>query len=116
LIKIVIKLLIMLAVLNAAFRGGLAAWGHYELKDAAHQLILFGANVPTNQISYLILDKAMELEVPLEPGNIDVTREGNRTTVSASYTKPIEFFPNFTYPIDLSFTVESFSLSPSNVQ
>jgi hypothetical protein len=116
LIKTVIKLLIALAVLNAAFRGGLAAWSHFELKDAAQQLILFGSNVPTAQISYLILDKAVELDVPLEAENVDVSRKGNRTVVYASYTKPVEFFPSFIYPLNLSFMVEALSLSPSNVQ
>jgi len=116
LIKIVIKLLITLAVLNAVYRGAVTAWGYYELKDAAQQLILFGSTVPTAQISYLILDKAMELEVPLEPENVDITRDGNRTAVYASYTTPVEFFPGFLYPLDLSFMVEVLSLNPSNVQ
>jgi hypothetical protein len=116
LIKFVIKLLITLAALNAVYRGAMTAWGHYELKDAAQQLILFGSTVPTAQITYLILDKAMELEVPLEPENIDVTREGTRTAVYASYTKPVEFFPGFIYPLDLSFMVEVLSLNPTNVK
>lgn len=116
LIKTVVKLLIALAVVNAAARAGMTAWRHYELKDAAQQLILFGSNVPTAQISYLILDRAVQLDVPLEPENIDITRDGTRTVVYASYTKPVEFFPAFIYPLDLSFTVEALSLNPSNVE
>ena len=115
-IKTVIKLLITLAVLNAVARGGLTAWRHYELKDAAEQLILFGSTVPTAQISSQILDKAVELNVPLEAENIDISRDGTRTVAYVSYTKPVEFFPSFTYPLDLSFMVEIFSLNPSNVQ
>ena len=114
--KTVIKLLIALAIVNAVARGGIAAWGHFQLKDAAQQLIVFGSNVPTAQISYLILDKAVELDVPLEAENIDVSRQGSRTVVYASYTKPVEFFPAFIYPLDLSFTVEALSLNPSNVE
>ncbi len=114
--KTVIKLLIALAIVNAAARGGMAAFSHYQLKDAAQQLIVFGSTVPTAQISYLILDKAVELGVPLEPENIDISRQGSRTVVYASYTKPVEFFPAFIYPLDLSFTVEALSLNPSNVE
>jgi len=116
LIKTVIKLLITLAVLNAIARGGLTAWRYYELKDAAQQLILFGNDVSMAQLSYLILDKAVELNVPLEPENVDISRVGNRTAAYVSYTTPVEFFPSFTYPLDLSFMVEVLALSQSNVQ
>lgn len=114
--KTIIKLLVALAMVNATARAGLAAWSHFQLKDAAQQLIVFGATVPTDQISYLILDKAVELDVPLERKNIDISRQGSRTVVYVSYTKPVEFFPAFVYPLDLSFTVEALSLNPSNVE
>jgi hypothetical protein len=54
--------------------------------------------------------------VPLERRNIDISREGPRTVAYVSYTEPVEFFPSFTYPLDLSFMVEIFSVNPSNVQ
>ncbi len=113
-IKTVIKLLITLAVLNAIARGGLTAWRYYELKDAAQRLILFGNDVSMAQLSYLILDEAMALEVPLEEENIDISREGNRTAAYVSYTQPVEFFPSFVYPLDLSFSVEVLALTPSS--
>ncbi|MBI4266705.1 MAG: hypothetical protein HY657_20245 [Acidobacteria bacterium] len=109
-IKTVIKLLIVLAVLNAVAHAGLAAWDYYQLRDEAQQLIVFGAQSTTAELHNRILAKAEELEVPLEPANLDVQREGNRTFVYASYTQPIELFPRFTYPVDLSFTVDAFSV------
>jgi hypothetical protein len=109
LIKTVVKLLIALAVVNAAARGGMTAWSHYQLKDAAQQLVLFGVRIPTAELSNQILNKAVELDVPLELQNIDIGREGNRTVVYASYRQPVEFFPNFVYPLDLSFSVEAFA-------
>jgi hypothetical protein len=110
LIKTLVKLLIALAVVNAAARAGMTAWSYYQLKDAAQQLVLFGAGVPTAELSQQILAKAVELDVPLEPQNIDIGRERNRTVVHASYTQPVEFFPNFIYPLDLSFSVETFAV------
>lgn len=108
-IKTAIKLLIALAIVNAAVRAGMAAWSYYQLRDQAQQLIVFGAAVPTTELSNDILVKAMELEVPLEPRNLDVHREGNRTFVNASYTQPVEFFPTFIYPVELSFSLDAFS-------
>jgi hypothetical protein len=110
LIKTAIKLLITLAVLNAVVRAGMAAWDYFELRDEAEQLIVFGANASTDDLRMRILARAEELDVPLEAENVDVQREGNRTFVYGSYTQPVELFPGFTYPADLSFSVESFSI------
>ena len=108
-IKTAIKLLIALAIVNAAVRAGMAAWSYYQLRDQAQQLIVFGTGVSTAELSADILVKAMELEVPLEPQNLDVRREGNRTFVDAFYTQPVELFPTFIYPVELSFSLNAFS-------
>ena len=52
------------------------------------------------------------LLVPLEPENIEVRREGNQTLADAAYTEPLEYFPSFDYPVDLSFSVEAFVAPP----
>lgn len=110
--KLVVKLLIALALVNAAARAGATAWSYYQLKDEASRLILFGAHVPTAELSSQILDKAVELGLPLEPRNIAIVREGDRTSVDASYTQPVEFLQTFIYPLDLSFSVEAFAMRP----
>lgn len=111
-IKTILQLLIAVAVVNAVARAGMTAWSYYQLKDAAQQLILFGAGVPTADLSARILDKAVELDVPLARQNIDIGRQGNRTVVDAFYTQPVEFFPNFAYPLNLSFSIEAFAVKP----
>jgi hypothetical protein len=112
LIKTVIKLVIAVAIINAAVRSGVVAWKYYELKDSAQQAVLFGGSTPTEQLRTEILDKAEELNVPLELDGIDVRRDGDRTVAYASYVQPIELLPTYMYPVDLSFTVEGFKSSP----
>jgi hypothetical protein len=110
LIKATLKLLIALAVVNAAARGALVAWRYYQLRDQAQQLVLFGANQPTTDIADQILSEAVELDIPLDSEGIVVGREGNRTFAEAAYTQPLEYFPTLTYPLNLSFSVEAFSI------
>ena len=112
-IKTVLKLVIALAILNAAFRGGVVAWDYYELKDEALQLIVFGNNTTTTELHNRILQKAHELDVPLLSENLTVKRDGLRTLVDATYTQPYEYFPNQIYPLRLSFSVDTFALNPS---
>ena len=110
-IKTIIKISIALAVINAAFHAGQAAWTYYQLKDATEQLLVFGSQEHTNDLHNRILAKAIELDVPLLPENIAVHRTGTRTTVEASYTQPVEYFPKQVYPVELKFTVQATSLN-----
>lgn len=110
-IKTAVKLLIVLAVLNAAARAGMIAWQYYQLKDEAQQIILFGSRRTTGELREQILAKAVELSVPLEPQNIEVRRDGSQTFADVFYIQPLEYFPNFEYPLDLSFSVATFALN-----
>jgi hypothetical protein len=108
--RTVIKLLVMLAILNAVFHTGRAAMTYYQLKDATEQMLTFGSQTPTAQLQSRILEKAGELDVPMQPEDVTVRRDGARTTAAASYTQPVELFPNYNYPIKLSYSVEAYSL------
>jgi hypothetical protein len=110
-VKTFLKILIAVAILNAAVRGGMAFAGYYQLKDAAQQIITFGANAASGQIQNELLQKAVELEVPLNPADVDVRKDGLHTYVTASYTQPVEVFPNFTYPVNFHFTVEALNMA-----
>jgi hypothetical protein len=57
-----------------------------------------------------MLDKAVALNLPVASENIEVTRNGQVTMATASYTEDVEVFPSFTYPITFHFSVESLKL------
>jgi hypothetical protein len=109
LIKTAFKIAIALAVINAAFHAGEVAWRYYQLKDAAQQLIIFGSQQHTNELHNRIVEKAVELRIPLLPENVTIHRSGTRTTVDAAYTQPLEYFPNQVYPLDLKFSIETYA-------
>lgn len=106
-IKTAIRIIVAAAVLNAAVRVGFVWWNYYQLKDAAQQLIVFEIDAAPRDIRDQILDKAVELSVPLEPENLEVIREGTMTFVTAFYIQPVELLPRFEYPLEMSFFVEA---------
>jgi len=110
--KTLIKLLIAAAIINAAVRGGAAAWGHFQLKDEAQQVVLFGTITPANDLRNRIVEKAVELSVPMRSEDIQVHRRGARTWAEAKYLRPVEFFPGYVYPMNFKFSVEAYSLGP----
>lgn len=109
-IKTILSLVFVLIVLNAIGRVGFAVWDYYQLKDEAQRQIVFGARSSTNDIHGRILAKAEELEVPLAPADLYVARDNQRTTVDAYYVQPVEVFPDLIYPMELSFSVDAFSV------
>ena len=109
-IKTIFTTAIVVAVLNAIGHVGMAAWRHFQVRDQAQQLILFGGKTPTAELEHQISQIAEEFEVPIAREDIVVTRNGPRTIAEAYYTMPIEVFPRIFYPVDLSFMVEAFSV------
>jgi hypothetical protein len=110
-VKTIIKILVAVAILNAAGRVGLAAANYYQLKDASQELVTFGAQVSPGEIQNRLLQKAQALKVPLQAEDLEVRRDGLHTTATASYTERVEVFPNYIYPIDFHFSVEALSMA-----
>ena len=110
--KTIVKLLIVAAVLNATARTAMAAWRYYQFKDAAQQTLVFGGNATTAELHQLILQRAVDLEVPVAAEDIEVTRDGPRMQATAAYTDSIELFPRYSYPFDFSFSVDALAMSP----
>ena len=108
--KTIIKLLIVIAIINAAARVGLAGAKYYQLKDQSQQLITFGGNSSPGELQNRILEQATALQLPLAYEDIEVTRDGFKTTAQAAYTQPVEVFPNYKYPVTFRFTVEGINL------
>ena len=108
--KTLFKLLVAIIVLNAAVRGALAMWEFYQFKDAAQQVVLFGQRAQPEEIQANILAKATQMSVPVKAGDIKVSRDGMRTMAEGFYVRPVQFFPNYPYPVRFTFFVDAISL------
>jgi hypothetical protein len=105
--KVIVKIIAVIIILNAASQVALASWRHFQLRDAAEQAVTFGAGQDPAAIKGGILRRAAELNLPVSEANVTVVRNGKYTSANASYTQAIELFPTYTYPYDFSFKVES---------
>ena len=108
--KIILKLFIAIVIINGTVRAGVAAWEHYEMTDAAQQVVLFGTTSPVAELKTSIVARADRLQVPISAATVHVHRRGTRTWADSRYARPVELFPNFKYPLTFSFEVEAFSL------
>ena len=112
--KTILKLLLAALVINAAARGGMAAYRYYQFKDAAQQAVLFGNSESEEELQQIIIDRGLSLSLPVDADNVTVQRAAERTWADASYRQPIEFFPNQEYPVKWTFTVEGYSMMIAN--
>lgn len=113
--KTIIKLLIVAAVVNATVRVAAVTWQHYQFEDASQQVLLFGRNATETQLHDLIAQRAIDFEIPIDPASIEVVREPSRTLARASYTRPVELFPRYFYPMTFAFEVDTLAVNPATV-
>jgi hypothetical protein len=109
--KTLFKLVIALLVLNAAARGAWSMWTYSQFKEATQQLVLFGQKSTPEELESGILAKASEFHLNVRPDDIVITKDSARTIAEASYTQPVEFFPNYAYPVKFSFQVDAVSFT-----
>ena len=110
--KTLFKLVVALLVLNASVRGAMAMWQYYQFKDAAQQIVLFGQRADPEELQANIIAKATELNVPVRPDDVKISRDGTRTVAEGSYVQTVQFFPNYPYPVKFTFLVDAVSLGP----
>lgn len=68
-----------------------------ELYDYMDELAKFSAaTVPPDELRKRILDRAAQLQIPLQKEKIRVERNGDRIYMEVDYTIPVEF-PGYTY-------------------
>ena len=105
--KVIIKIVVVAVLVNAATHAALASWRHFQLRDTAEQAVTFGHMQQPTELKGNILRRAVELKLPVKADEVHVMRNGKYTAADARYTQAIELFPNYTYPYPFSFKVES---------
>ena len=104
--KTLLKLLVVAAVVNGAYRFGMAEYRFSQLKGSTRSALALGTNTPIEQLKEQILRKATDLSLPVSAERVSLARENLRTTAAVSYQQDVEYFPGFTYPRQYSFTDE----------
>jgi hypothetical protein len=82
----------------------LIAWKAVPVKVQSTQLYDFmdeqakfaAARTPPDQIAKAIVDRAHQLDIPLDKEGVKVVRDGDRIFMDVEYTVPLEF-PGYTY-------------------
>ena len=100
--KTIIKIVIALAVVTAAFQASRASFANYQFQDSVHEALLFNPRATDKEIIGAVMQVALEQGLPVEPGNIDIKQVGADLIVDISYETEVKLLPgiyttNFTF-------------------
>jgi hypothetical protein len=110
--KLIIKLVIVALVANAAWHVMSAYASFYKFKDSVAQLALFGNDKSIDMLRGRVIASAGEYDLPLGDDDFSVRRENHHTIVDGSYTRSIELVPGFPRPWMFPFHIDSYSEAP----
>jgi hypothetical protein len=119
-VKTLIKILIALVVIHAAFRVGTAFWNYYRYEDALLQLAQFADRTTEKQLCDQAMSAAAEYGVPIDASNLNVRKGKNpayncdsgpsagpvdgsaiassELSIQGAYTERLQVFPGYFYP------------------
>lgn len=108
-IKTLIKLALAALVVHACWRSTNVFLRYYRFKDAVHETALFASARSDSQVQARVLEIAQQLDIPVEPQNVVIRREENRTVIQAVYTDQIELLPTKFFPWEFKLDVDAFN-------
>ena len=100
-IKLLLKLIVVALVANAAWHVMTAYTSYYKFKDSVQQTTQFGNDKSVEQLKTRILALAADYDLPIGEDDLSVRREGLHTIVDASYSKAIDVAPGFSQRVDV---------------
>jgi hypothetical protein len=112
LVKLILKLIVVGLVANAAWRLGSAHATYYKFKDAVQQAAQFSATKSEMELRQHVLDLAGQYDVPVTQEGFSVRRLENHTYVDGSYTQPVELLPGYEYPWVFTWKIDTFAVEP----
>jgi hypothetical protein len=110
-IKTIIQLALAALVAHAAWQLFVVYSAHYKFKDAVTSATQFRAEMSDGQLHDRVFELASQFGLPVTDENLTIRREENHTIVESSYTRPVNFFPGFTYPWPFTLKVDTFTLA-----
>jgi hypothetical protein len=109
--KLILKLVVVALVANAAWRVGSSYVAFYKFKDAVAEEAQFAADKSPDELRDRVVGLAQQYELPVEGAGLTITKADQRTRIAGSYTKRIEVVPGFKYPWAFSWDIETINFS-----
>ena len=112
-IKTIVKLALAAFVAHAVWQLFVVYSAHYRFKDSVTSTTQYRGHSSEAQLHDRIFELASQFDVPVTDENLTIRQQDNHTIVESSYTRPVNFFPGFTYQWPFTLRVDTFTLAGS---
>ena len=98
--KRIIRLVVVICLLWAAWHAGVAAWRQFRFSNEVEQIAQFGADREENAVRAAVVGAAARFGLPVTEKDVRIRRtvQPPELYIDVSYTVPIEILPRYTYP------------------
>lgn len=96
----IIKLVVTLLILTAAFQFARASMSNYQFEDDLHQALQFASSASDEELITQVVTLAADYGLKLEAENVEVGIRGDERTITVHYKADVAFVPGvFSRPI-----------------
>ena len=104
--KVIVKLLVVALMANAAWRLGVEYATHYRFSDSV-QGAAIDSSQSDGQLRQRVLELAARYDAPLRDEDLTIRTEDSRRFINGSYLKPITILPGYNRSWSFTLAVES---------
>lgn len=91
--KTIIKIVLALIFLTAAFQAGMAAMTNYQFEDAVHESLIFAPNSTDQEIKDTVMELAGNKGLPVDVDDVKVRQVGPDLFVDITYETDVPLLP-----------------------
>ena len=114
--KLVVKLLIVALIANAAWHLMIAYTAHYRFKDSVEESAQYGIDLSDEQLRRRVVDLMGQFDIPADADSFTLRREDKHTIIDGSYTRTVDLVPGYSRPWPFNWHVDTYTLKPANVK
>jgi hypothetical protein len=104
-VKLIFILAIFVSLVFVGFSFGRPYYRYYTLRSFTHDMLEEEIG-GVQQIREKVLADAVELKIPLKEENLEVTQEGNKIKVKATWSEVVDFWGYYRKRLDFALSEE----------
>ena len=95
-----IRILVIAAVVWAAFHAGIAAWQQFQFSDDVTNIAQFGPDKDAGSVVSAVLEAAARYNLPVTEKDVTIRRQERPAElyIDVAYTVEVEILPRVMYP------------------
>jgi hypothetical protein len=111
-----VRLAVVLLIGHALYRFVPVYLHNYQFKDAIEEAALYSKDRPESEILDRVMTLAARYHIPLNPEEVQVTRDQQMTYINVFYEEQIEWLPGYRRPMPFTISVEGWHVrAPTRV-